>query len=234
MRKGPQAPLPLIFQPRELRREDLARLQGDRGVLGIPQKLRESHHRVARLAATGMMNKEIAERTGYSTARIATLINSPAMKELIATYRQKIDEAFFASQDEYYELATANMLAAERHIRDHIDQADENDELIPLNMALKISRDAADRFGYGKHQTNTNLNVDFAKMLENAIARSRASREPASPRVIEGSSVETPALPGSDSTTSALAPIAGPATPARQSVGPTVRPSIVGPIRRRA
>jgi hypothetical protein len=29
-----------------------------------------------------------------------------------------------------------------------------------------------DRFGYGKRQTNVNVNVDFAKRLEAAITRS--------------------------------------------------------------
>lgn len=238
MRRGQVADLPFIGQPQELSREDLERLKGDRGRIDLPQRLRDSHHRVARLAATGMKTSEIAQRTGYSANRISSLLQSPAMQELIARFRDKINEAFIASQDEYYELATANMLAAERHIRDKIDELDEAGELLPVNIALKISRDAADRFGYGKHQTNTNVNMDFAKMLESAIARSKRARDP---RVIEGepvgagdetrSAIEASSLP---SPAPALAEDTAPQLPApRQAVGPTAFRA-VGPIRRRA
>lgn len=179
-------------EPRPLTREDLALLvQGNRTSDAFPKKLRDSHHRIARLAAAGLRPFEIAQRSGYGRARVTALLSNPAMEELVARYREKVDEAFATNQDEYYELATSNMLAAERHIADQIAEADEAGELLPIRTALAISRDAADRFGYGKRQTNVNVNVDFAAQLERAIQRSGKTIE-ASPNQGPGSSLNRP------------------------------------------
>lgn len=160
-------------EPHDLSRDDLARLaEGKRTVISTPMKLRNSHHMIARLAAAGLSNIDIGTRVGYTRERVGQLLASPAMEELIARYRDKIDEKFLNNVDTYMELATANMVAAERHIADRIDALDEEGELMPLREAVLVSRDAADRFGYGKRQTNVNVNADFASMLEKSIARS--------------------------------------------------------------
>lgn len=173
MKNGAVAKPMFCGEPRPLTREDLAMLvHGNRTMTAFPAKLRDSHHRIARLAAAGLRPGEIAQRCGYGRERVGQLLTNPAMEELVARYREKVDEAFAANQDEYYELATSNMLAAERHIADQIAEADEAGELLPIRTALAISRDAADRFGYGKRQTNVNVNVDFAAQLERAIQRS--------------------------------------------------------------
>jgi hypothetical protein len=172
MRNGPIAqPIP-IGQPMALIAADLERLKSPRYVASTPQRLRDSHHMIARLAATGLRPFKIAEATGYSRVRVQQLLDSPAMQELVSQYRAKVDDAFVENVDSYFELATSNMVAAERHIADAIAEADEAGELIPIRTALAISRDAADRFGYGKKTQNLNINVDFAAQLEKAIARS--------------------------------------------------------------
>lgn len=167
---------------------DLERLKEKRYVPSTPQKLRDSHHMIARLRASGLRGFQIAERMGYSAVRVNDLLNSPAMEELVAQYRLKVDEAFVENQDAFFTLATSNMLAAERHIRDQIDHLDEVGELLPVRTALAISRDAADRFGYGKKSQQTNINVDFAAALEKAIARSG--------KVIEGPPSGSQSPPG--------------------------------------
>lgn len=172
MRKGATSkPIP-IGQPRPLVADDLERLKEPRYVAQAPQRLRDSHHMIARLAASGLRPFEIAQKTTYSSVRIVQLLASPAMEELVAQYRKKVDEAFEENTDQFFSLITSNMLAAERHIADHIAELDEKGELLPVRTALAISRDAADRTGYGKIQTNINKNVDFAAALERAIARS--------------------------------------------------------------
>jgi len=164
-------PIP-IGQPEPLIAADLERLKEQRYAPSTPAKFRDSHHMIARLRASGLRGYQIAERMGYSPVRVNDLLNSPAMEELVAKYRVKVDEAFVENTDAFFSLATSNMLAAERHIRDQIDQLDEAGELLPVRTALAISRDAADRFGYGKKSQQTNINVDFASALEKAIARS--------------------------------------------------------------
>jgi hypothetical protein len=137
-----------------------------------PAKLRDAHHRVARLAAAGLRKTEIAQRSGYSYNRVCLLLASPAMQDLVARYRLRVDAAFERSQDEFFNLATANMLKAERQIADRLDDADDGAAALPMRDLVAISRDAADRFGYGKRETRVNLNADFAVELEKAIARS--------------------------------------------------------------
>lgn len=203
MKKGAiSKPIP-IGQPEPLVAADLERLKQPRYVASTPQKLRDSHHMIARLAASGLRGFQIAERVGYSTVRVRDLLASPAMEELIAQYRLKVDESFVENVDTFFEVATRNMLAAERHISDHIAELDEQGELLPVRTALAISRDAADRFGYGKKSQQTNINVDFASALEKAIARSG--------KQIEGPSAQ----PTSSSRQAALPPL--PRSEARSS-----------------
>lgn len=179
---------------RPLTREDVAQLTQKRGtVSSIAVKLKESHHYVARLVAAGLTELDIAERTGYSGNRVHQLKLSPAFQELVAKYQGMVTAGMIEQIDEYQRLAFNNMIAAERHIADHIAEADEVGELIPIKTALSISRDAADRFGYGKKQTNVNVNVDFAAQLEATIRRSGktidgiATRESkGSPSALEG------------------------------------------------
>lgn len=184
--KGAIAKPIVVVGLRELSRDELALLKERRSTpTNVPQRLRDSHHRIARLAASGLRVGPIASRVGMSYNRVATLLNSPAMAELIARYREKVDEAWKESEDEFYAVATSNMLKAERQIADRLDEADEEGETLPVRELVAISRDAADRFGYGKKQTNVNLNVDFAAQLERAIARSG--------KTIEASVVNQPA-----------------------------------------
>lgn len=173
LRNGPTPkPIPLAGAPTPLVAADLERLKQPRHVPQAPQRIRDSHHMMARLSAAGLNHKEVAERLGYSRERVQVIVNAPAMQELIATYRAKIDERFEEQIDAFIELSTRNMMAAQRHIADHISDLDDAGELLPVRVALAISSDSADRVGYGKHSTQTNLNVDFAAQLEKAIARS--------------------------------------------------------------
>lgn len=163
---------PRLLEVMPLTREDLELLREPRATVTAPVRFRDAHHNVARLLALGMGNDEAADRCGYSVARIAQLVASPAFQQLIAIYRVKVNEKFEAEADEFLRLATSNMMKAQRTIAEHFDKADEEDELIPLRTALAVAADTADRLGYGKKQTNLNINVDFAAQLERAITRS--------------------------------------------------------------
>lgn len=136
------------------------------------QKIKDSHHIVARLLASGLNQIDTAARTGYSATRISILANSPAMAELIAHYRDIATAEWAANQDEYYSYIYSNGIKAQRMIADQLDDADENNETIPLNRLLSIAADSADRVGYTKKSTTLNVNVDFAAKLEAARRRS--------------------------------------------------------------
>lgn len=140
-------------------------------------RIRDSHHNIARLAALGLSTTEIARRTGYSLSRCSLLMGDPSMRELIEQYRGKITDEYLEGVDEYREAIFGNMMKAERQLSDKLDEADAADEPLPVRDLIAISRDGADRLGYGKKSTNVNLNVDFAAKLEEAIARSKKLKE---------------------------------------------------------
>jgi len=172
MQRGATAkPIP-IGQPEPMIAADLERLKENRSAPTTVKKLRDSHHMVARLTAAGLRPGEVAEACGYTRERVTALLKSPAIQELVAQYRAKVDVKYEERIDAFLAYRTKNMVAMERHISDGIAEADEAGELIPIRTALAYSADSADRFGYGKKTQQTNINVDFASALEKAIARS--------------------------------------------------------------
>lgn len=172
LHRGRLAEDPQILAVRPLVREDLACLRQKR-VVPRTKSFRDAHHRLARLISSGIKDYEVLRITGYSAGRLAVLKADPAFQELISQYREKITGAFVNSQDEFYEASTSNMLRAERMIEEHLDRADETDELVPIKTLLAITSDRADRFGYPKKkEINNNYNIDFAKRIERVMARS--------------------------------------------------------------
>jgi hypothetical protein len=175
LHRGRLAKVPKVIEVRELTREDLAVLKEKRPQQGRPKALRETHHRLARLVAAGLRVETIITQTGYSYNRISQLRNDPAFAELVALYREKVDEAFVSGVDEFYETSTSNMLRAERMIEEHLDEADESGEKITLKTLMALTADRADRFGYSKKVVNRNENLDFAAMMEQIARQSGRS-----------------------------------------------------------
>lgn len=158
---------------RELARDDLELLKVKRDP-GVVQKLKDPHHNLARLIAAGVRPLAVAaQRAGYSYNRAFILTQDPSFQELIARYRADVHAEFLESVDDFTQLAVGNMLKAERMIAEKLEDAEE-DSSIPMRDLIAIRSDSADRFGYGKKQTNLNVNVDFASQLE--AARKRSSR----------------------------------------------------------
>src|SRR3954463_12282839 len=167
LHRGKIATNPEILEVRPHVREDLAlllqkRVGADgRPLTGSVSRFRDTHHRIARLFASGLAVGQVVELCGYSMSRVSVLHNDPAFQDLIAEYRSSpeiIDEA----RDHLAEIATRNMLKAETMLSDRLDQADEEGVLLPVRDLVSIAGDRMDRFGYGKNVTQTNLNVDFA------------------------------------------------------------------------
>src|SRR6266478_4355217 len=185
LHRGKISTKPEILSVRPLTREDLALISEKREPIhGIVRRFRDPHHRVARLFASGLRVGEVVERSGYSYNRVKTLHDDPAFQQLIAKYREKVDASFVANVDEFYDLATSNMRKAETMIAERLEAAEEEDIDIPLKTLVDISGDRMDRFGYGKRQTNLNVNADFASLLEKAIQRSG--------KTIEGTAIAPP------------------------------------------
>lgn len=160
------------IEVRDLTKSDLAILEQPRAK-NAAKRFRDPHHKLAKLLAFGLRLKDAAVRSGYSYARAHQLSQDPAFQELKAQYSKDITEKWEDSVDDFVEFATGNMIKAERQISDRLDKADEDDELLPVRDLIAISRDAADRLGFGKRQTNVNVNVDFAAQLESRMKRAK-------------------------------------------------------------
>lgn len=171
LHRGRLAKAPRILSVRPLTRDDLGVLREPRAPQGRVKQLRETHRRLAMLVAAGFTTAQIVEVTGYSTTRILQLKGDPSFNQLVAEFRPRAEEIQRQKIDEYYTLLFENGMKAERMIGEHLDRADDEDgDLIPISRLLSISRDTADRVGYGKHTSQTTKVVDFAKMIEQAQA----------------------------------------------------------------
>jgi hypothetical protein len=135
------------------------------------ERLRDPHHRLARLIAAGLKLTIAAERAGFSYSRAHLLTKDPTFMELVAHYRTKIDAAWEREQDQIQEQSMRIISKANTQLEIKLDIADETGELLTVRDYVAITSDRMDRFGYGKRQTNTNINVDFAVNLERARAR---------------------------------------------------------------
>lgn len=137
-------------------------------------KLRDSHHMLARLMATGLRDWEVAARSGYSIGRIAMLKVDPSFQELVAAKRKQVDEEWVESVDDYFTTVTANRVIAARLLNDKLVEAEPED--MSFRELVMIHADAADRTGYPKRKESINVNLDFASKLDQAIKRSREGK----------------------------------------------------------
>ena len=158
---------------RPLTREDMENLgpSMQRNVVS-PDRIRDSHHRVARMAASGVRNTEIAHRTGYTVCRVSQLLVSPAMQDLVAKYRERITDEWAADIKDDYNLGREAWRMAKRAQLDALEAHELGEREIPLRELSAIAADGEDRYGTTKKSTNINLNADFASELEKALSRS--------------------------------------------------------------
>ncbi len=162
-----------ILAVRPLKESDLAALREKSAPLARLQTLRDSHHQVARMMASGLNNLQISQLVGISLATASRYRRDPALQELVAHYRALVTEEWLEDQDQISQMSMGAIVKSLRTIHDHFDDADERGELVPMNRALSVASDLMDRFGYGKKSQTTNVNVNYAAELEAAIQRSR-------------------------------------------------------------
>lgn len=141
---------------------------------------------MARLFAVGLKSSQVATLAGYSLNRVSQFHNDPAFQELVAEYRKQmpIQDSVYEPLDVLGQLVTENTIKFARHIADRLAEADETGETLPFKEALAGFADGADRIGFGKQNTQVNVNVDFAAQLDRAIRRTAQVKE------IEGKALE--------------------------------------------
>lgn len=163
---------PQITAVRSLTTADLAVLRTNRAAQTPIKTLRDRHHHIAWMIALGKPHTEIAVSCKISPSRISIHLNDPTFVELVNKYRAEVAQSRREHTDDFVGSATRTMIAAENEILRRLDTESGDLSVRDLNS---IATDRMDRFGYAKHTTsdNRNINVNFAAKFEAAIARSR-------------------------------------------------------------
>lgn len=149
-----------------LTEEQLVLLAGERGTKATPIKeLRDRHHSVARLLASGKKEWEVAAITGYGISRIAILKADPTFRELVEFYRKEVDTAYVDLHEQLAGMAKDAIIV----MRERLEDAPE--ELSDTKL-LEMIKLGADRTGHGPSSTqNVNVHVGLAEKLEAARKR---------------------------------------------------------------
>ncbi len=106
------------------------------------QKLKHSHHNLARLLAQGLPGSEVSLITGYSPSRISILQHDPAFAELMVYYVEQVEEVFVNVHER---LATVGMDALQE-LQDRLESEGEDFSVKELLDTIGIT---LDRGGYG-------------------------------------------------------------------------------------
>lgn len=152
-----------------LEQEHMLRLSEGKGsVTPHVKKLRDTHHRLARLLAAGHKEGHVAALSGYSLSRLSILKNDPSFIELVSYYRLEVNEVHLDAE---------RQLAGLRS--DAIDELVERLETSPEKISnkdlLNIATYASDRTGLGPKKTlNLNavvLSTDDIKKLKGEVSQ---------------------------------------------------------------
>lgn len=162
----------------------------------VVKQIRDTHHMLARMVASGMKPGPVAAACGYTRSYLGMISHDPAFQQLVSEYRRDVDQTWREGIDTFRSLAQSNMLTAERLLKDKLDDAEPDD--LSVRELVLVSRDAADRFGYAK-RSQVDLKVDFAAQLDRAISRSGVTIDakptflgaPATPSAVSAASADT-------------------------------------------
>ena len=153
---------PQFEEARELTLDDLGGLPAP--APNRVERLRDSHHALARVLASGLAISEASAITGYSIPRIHRLLEAPAFEELVAFYAARGQAAVANLTDRMSILG--HSAAAELQ-----ERLDETPDKFSNQGLLKVLEVTADRTGHGVRSTQVNINLDLEARLDAARRR---------------------------------------------------------------
>jgi hypothetical protein len=185
------AAAPDIGEIGEILQEDLDALEisGPSKILPEIQRLRHTHHAIARYMAIGLKDVEICRITGYKPATLSMLKRGQAFRDLVESYKEMAESQAFDLQRRIHFIGDLTL--------DRIQQRLENDEscnATPLEHLRRLSVDLLDRDGYTPVKRSINLNIGRLDAEQLAAIKARAEAE----------EVEHERLVGSHSTVSTV------------------------------
>lgn len=166
-----------VSYSRELNATDLLKLETEQGIQPKPlQRIRDSHHALARALASGMPAAEASLVTGFSTSRISILRSDPAFKELLEFYRS---DRRNAEADILQRVSTLSLDAIEE-IRERLET---NPEDIKTRELLDIATAGLDRTGFGP---TSKLQVERLTLTTEDMLKLSEKSKDANVTILEG------------------------------------------------
>lgn len=134
------------------------------------KRLKEKHHSVARLVASGVSQRLVASFSGYTESYLSVLLNNPAMMELVTVYRMEYGKSAEIIAEKLRSVGTQ---ALER-LEDRIPDMDDNALIQTAKLGL-------DRSGHGPSSTSHVVNethlIDHAEIARLNTEARRGSIE---------------------------------------------------------
>lgn len=153
----------------EIDRADIARAQATAegpGTATTVKRIRDSHHKVARLLADGLQNIEVAAITGYTPQRIYLLKQDPTFQELMEYYRGENHRALADFRERLQDLG----LDALQELHERLDSAPDD---FSNNLLLELTKVIADRTGHAPATKSPTTAVQVNIGLSDRIRKAR-------------------------------------------------------------
>jgi hypothetical protein len=168
-------------EPEPLTRADLQIIaevpKGYAGEVQSPlQRLKERHHALARLLASGdVTDGQAGILTGYNQPTISILRNDPAFIELLDFYRNEVNVEFRSFQAKLARLGGDSIDELQRRVE---DKPEELGAAFLLDIVTKV----ADRTGNGPtssttNKTEVNVTLDLSARMKQARESARLAIE---------------------------------------------------------
>jgi hypothetical protein len=140
------------------------------------KKLRERHHSVARLIASGLTQSLVAQMTGYTQSYVSILLNNPAMQELVELYRVQYGSAAQIIGEKLRTVALQSVEEIVDRLNDPVQRKG-----IDIHGLTAVAKLGLDRSGHGPtsttHHVNENHSIDHAQLAEINMRAREGSRE---------------------------------------------------------
>lgn len=153
------------------------------------QKIRDSHHALARAIAQGMSQTEAARNTGFSVSRVSILLQDPTFSDLVAFYRERVNEA-------YMDLHERIKLLSVDAVEELHDRLRSEPDKISTSTLLELTTRILDRAGHSPVQRSeskhlhVHLNPSEIQELKKVSGVKDARSNSSPPGLIEVSAVD--------------------------------------------
>lgn len=150
------------------------------------QRIRTSHHLLAKVLAEGRTEHEAALITGYSSSRISVLKADPAFKQLVEYYSSQIHQIYLDVHSRIKDLGLDSIEEIQARL-------DENPASFTNNQLMELAKLTLDRSGHGPtSKTEGRMLVglltpeQMAKLKHEVASRESASVLPLGPQSSSG------------------------------------------------